>query len=167
MHRRALFVFSLLLFIFPSVSLMAQARFAVYGTGGGEKPGIVNGNSWGPSATVGLYVGLLNAGPVAISADGRAELASSIKGGFVGPRLALRLPGLPLKPYVEALIGGSSYPNLPNGLPLKRGIAGRFVAGVDTTILPHIDWRVVDFSYGITTASPRAASLTTGLVVRF
>jgi hypothetical protein len=156
-----------LLLSFTSTYLNAQAKLAVYGTVGGEKPGIVNGNGWSTSGIVGLYVGIFNFGPVAITADGRAELASTIKSGLVGPRIALHLPVMPLKPYVEALIGGSSYPNLPNGLPVKSKFAGRFIAGVDTTILPRIDWRVVDFGYGITTANPRAVTLTTGLVLRF
>jgi hypothetical protein len=156
-----------LLLSFASTYLNAQAKLAVYGTVGGEKPGIVNGNGWSTSGIVGLYVGLFNFGPVAISADGRAELASTIKSGLVGPRIALHLPVMPLKPYVEVLVGGSSYPNLPNGLPVKSKFAGRFVAGIDTTILPHIDWRMVDFGYGITAASPRAATLTTGIVLRF
>jgi hypothetical protein len=152
---------------FASTYLNAQAKLAVYGTVGGEKPGIVNANGWSTAGTAGLYVGLFNFGPVAISADGRAELASTIKSGLVGPRIALHLPVMPLKPYVEVLVGGSTYPNLPNGIPLKSRFAGRFVAGVDTTILPRIDWRIVDFGYGITAANPRAATLTTGVVVRF
>ena len=156
-----------LLLSFASTYLNAQAKLAVYGTVGGENRGVVNANGWETSGIVGLYVGLLNFGPVAISVDGRGELASSIKSGLVGPRIALHLPVMPLKPYVEALVGGSTYPNLPNGLPLKSRFAGRFVAGLDTTILPRIDWRVIDFGYGITAANPRAATLTTGLVVRF
>jgi hypothetical protein len=150
-----------------STGLHAQAKLAVYGTVGGEKPGIVNDNGWGTAGTFGLYVGVANLGPLALSVDGRGDLASKVKSGLVGPRLALHLPVVPLKPYVEALIGRSSYPNLPNGLPLKSKLTGRFVAGVDTAILPRIDWRIVDFSYGITAATPRAESLTTGLVLRF
>jgi hypothetical protein len=165
MKKTSLSLLTVILVTLLTARLNAQAKLAVYGTVGGEKPGIPN--DWGTAGTVGLYVGVANLGPLALSVDGRADLASKIKSGFVGPRLALHLPVFPLKPYVEALIGGSSYPNLPNGLPLKSKLTGRFVAGVDTTILPRIDWRIVDFSYGITAATPRAMSLTTGVVLRF
>ncbi|MEO6804629.1 MAG: hypothetical protein ABI286_00090 [Edaphobacter sp.] len=166
MTKRCLQILPLILIaILTSTNLHAQAKLAVYGTVGGEKPGVPN--EWGTAGTVGLYVGVVKLGPLALSVDGRADLASKIKSGLVGPRLALHLPAFPLKPYVEVLIGRSSYPNLPNGLPLSSKFVGRGVVGVDTTILPRIDWRVVEFTYGITTATPRAMSLTTGLVLRF
>ena len=48
----------------------------------------------------------------------------------------------------------------------------RWVGGIDTTILPRVDWRIADYSYsggGITqgniTRHPQ--SLTTGIVLRF
>ena len=165
MKKIALALLTSAILSLSSTGLHAQAKLAVYGTVGGEKPGIPN--DWGTAGTFGLYVGVAHLGPLALSVDGRADLASKIKSGFVGPRLAVHLPVVPLKPYVEALIGRSSYPNLPNGLPLKSKLTGRFVAGVDTAILPRIDWRIVDFSYGITAATPRAMSLTTGVVLRF
>jgi hypothetical protein len=158
---------AVILLSFVSTHLQAQAKIAIYGTVGGEKPGIINGNSWGIAGTVGLYLGVVNPGPLALSVDARADLASNIKSGFAGPRLALRLPALPLKPYVEALVGWSGYPSLPDGLPVATKFTSRAVAGLDTTILPHIDWRVIDFTYGITAATPHASSITSGLVVRF
>ena len=41
--------------------------------------------------------------------------------------------------------------------------------GLDTTILPHIDWRVADFSYAINTSAngTHAKTLSSGLVIRF
>jgi hypothetical protein len=167
MEKTGLSLLTVILVTLLTARLNAQARLAVYGTVGGEKPGIVNDNGWNTSGTVGLYVGVANFGPVALAADGRGEFSSKIKSGLVGPRIALHLPVFPLKPYVEALIGGSSYPNTSAGLPIKSRFAGRFVAGIDTAVLPHIDWRIVDFTYGITTADPRAESLTTGVVLRF
>jgi hypothetical protein len=167
MSLKQLSILPCLILSLLSTPLHAQAKLAVYGTVGGEQPGIVNANNWGTAGTVGLYVGVVNFGPLALSVDGRADLASKIKSGFVGPRIALHPPIFPLKPYVEVLIGKSFFPNLPNGFPMKSRFAGRVVAGVDTTILPRVDWRVVDFTYGITSATPRAKSLTTGIVVRF
>jgi hypothetical protein len=160
-------ILPLLLSLFVTANLHAQAKLAIYGTVGGEKPGILNANDWVTAGTIGLYVGAAKLGPLAISVDGRGEFSSKIKSGLVGPRLALHLPLFPIKPYVEVLIGGSSYPNTPNGLPISSRFVGRLGAGADATILPHVDWRIVDFTYGITSANPRAESLTTGLVLRF
>jgi len=41
------------------------------------------------------------------------------------------------------------------------------VGGLDTTILPHVDWRVIEFAYSAATGSPVNAKIfTTGLVLR-
>lgn len=147
-------------------ALHAQAKLAIYGTVGGENSGVYN--RWGTAGTVGLYVGAANLGPIALAVDARADLSSDIKSGFIGPRLALHLPVFPLKPYVELLGGRSSYRATSAGLQPAAGFAGRYVLGVDTTILPRIDWRVIDFSGGISHSSRgQAKTVSTGLVVRF
>lgn len=154
-----------------TTNLRAQAKIAIYGTVGGEKSQVDNAG-WTTAGTFGLYYGLLNAGPIAISVDARGDLSSNINSGLFGPRAALHLPFFPLKPYVELLGGFSSYNTQPNGAKNTTSANYRWVGGIDTTILPHLDWRIVDYSYsggGITqgniTRHPQ--SLTTGLVIRF
>jgi hypothetical protein len=95
---------------------------------------------------------------------------SSLVSGLVGPRLVLRPHILPVMPYVEALAGAghASY-----GPPTAR-IDGtkfeyQFLGGIDLTVLPRIDWRVIEFSYGglsglNTSFNPKTFS--TGIVVR-
>jgi hypothetical protein len=165
MNRRPLFTFPLLLLSLITATLNAQAKFAIYGTGGGEKSGVVN-EGWTTAATFGFYYGLYHVGPVALSADARADVSSNIKSGLIGPRFAFHIPAIPLKPYAEALIGGSTYPTLPSGITIPNKLTGRIVGGIDTTILPHIDWRMIDYSYGLNKGQ-HTQTITSGLVVRF
>jgi hypothetical protein len=165
MSRRVLWTLPLLLVALSSVNLHAQARFAIYGTGGGEKSGLPN-DDWNAVGTFGFYYGLLHAAILDISVDARGDLSSNIKSGFVGPRVAVKLPVIPIKPYGEFILGVSTY-SAPARLP--NDFAYRFVVGLDTTILPHIDWRVADFSYAINNSAngTHAKTLSSGLVVRF
>lgn len=170
MNRRIQFTFFLLLFSLTTASLHAQAKLAIYGTVGGEKTQI-NHEPWTVAGTFGLYYGLARLGPIALSADVRGDLSRNINSGLVGPRVALTLPYFPIKPYLELLGGVSSY-NLQDNGP-KNYTSGnyRWVGGIDTAVLPHIDWRI-DYSYsggGITQANitRHPQSLTSGLVIRF
>ncbi len=166
--RRSLLPLSLLLLVFTSTNLNAQAKFAIYGSGGAERIGIVN-NNWNPAGIVGLYFGVANLGPLALAADARADLSTDATSGLFGPRLALHFPYFPIKPYAEFLFGFSHYTNFGSSSRNATSFAYRGVAGIDTTILPHIDWRIIDFSDGRITDvnSPGNISLTTGIVVRF
>ena len=166
MNRRILFTL-LPLLVLSTSTLHAQAKFAIYGTGGGEKTGIVNQNDWNTAATFGFYYGIYHVGPLDLSADARADLSSNIKSGLLGPRLAFHLPIIAVKPYAEVLVGGSTYPNTPSGLSISNKIVGRVVGGVDTAILPHLDWRMIDYSYGLNSAASHQQTISTGLVLRF
>jgi hypothetical protein len=167
MNRRVLWTLPLLLVALCSVNIHAQARFAIYGTGGGEKNGLPN-DDWHGAGTFGFYYGLLHAAIFDISVDARGDLSSNIKSGFLGPRVAVKLPVIPLKPYGEFIFGVSTY-STPAHLPIPNDFAYRYVVGLDTTILPHIDWRVADFSYAINNSATgtHAKTLSSGLVIRF
>jgi hypothetical protein len=159
MIRRSLWTLPLVLLSLYATNLHAQAKFAIYATGGGEKSGLAN-QGWTTAGTFGFYYGLYHVGPLSLSADARADLSSNVKSGFLGPRLAFSIPGIPIKPYAEILVGGSTYP------VLDSRIVTRIVGGIDTTILPHIDWRLIDYSYGLN-QNDHAQTISTGLVVRF
>ena len=165
---RRLWTLPLLLLSLCTATLHAQARLAIYGTFGGEKSGLPN-EGWSTAGTFGLYVGLVDLRPLAFSVDARADLSSNINSVLVGPRLALHFPALPLKPYAEILIGGSTYARLPDGLKDSGQFASRAVFGADSTLLPHVDWRVLDFSYGLNQSAngTHQKTLSTGLVLRF
>ncbi len=148
-----------LFLVLTTAALHAQARLAIYGTVGGES---VAHQSWTTAGTLGAYVGVNGAGPLALAIDARADLSSNLKSGLFGPRLAIHPPVFPIKPYIELLVGGSG---VKNG---STQFAARYVLGADTTILPRVDWRVIDFSAGLNNidgSHPRTIS--TGLVLRF
>jgi hypothetical protein len=163
MKRRVLFILPVLLLSLITATLHAQARFAIYGTAGTERSGLPN-TTWKLGGTFGFYYGFYHIGLLDISADARGELSHDINSGFLGPRVAVKIPVVPLKPYGELIFGVSTYPSTIND-----DFAYRYVVGLDATIIPHLDWRVVDFSYGINRPanSDHAKTLTSGLVIRF
>lgn len=167
MTKRCLPILPLVVILLFSTNLDAQARFAIYGTGGGEKSGLPN-QDWTGAGTFGFYYGLLHAAIFDISVDARGDLSSDIKSGFLGPRVAVKLPVVPIKPYGEFIFGVSTY-STPAHLPVPNDFAYRYVLGLDTTILPHVDWRVADFSYAINNSAngTHAKTLSSGLVIRF
>ena len=160
--------FPLLLLAIVTTNLNAQAKLAIYGSVGTERSGLPY-NPWKLAGTFGLYYGLFDLGPIHLSVDGRGDISSAIHSGLGGPRLAIKLPAIPIKPYGEILFGVSSYPQTSGSPHYSNDFAYRYVVGIDSTILPHIDWRVVDFSYGINNSDNggHAESITSGLVLRF
>jgi hypothetical protein len=170
MTKRLLPLLPLVLVAIVNTSLHAQAKFAIYGTAGGEKTG-VNQEPWTLAGTFGAYYGIVRLGPIALSIDGRGDLSRNMNSALFGPRAAVALPYFPVKPYIEVVGGVSNY-NLQDDGP-KDITTGtyRWVAGLDTTIFPHTDWRV-DYSFsgagidelGITR---HPQSLTSGIVIRF
>jgi hypothetical protein len=165
MSRRLL---PLLLLVLLCPLLHAQARLAIYGTVGGETTGLGN-EGWSTAGTVGAYHDFAGGGPISLAFDGRADLSTNVNSFLFGPRLAVHAPAFPIKPYGEFLVGASWY--RPPGGTTKGSsdFIYRWVGGIDSAILPHVDWRVFDFSYGggISNATVHQKSLTTGLVVRF
>jgi opacity protein-like surface antigen len=170
MKKRLRHLLPLVLVAIVTPNLHAQAKFAIYGTAGGEKTD-VNHESWTLAETFGAYYGIARLGPIALSIDGRGDLSRNMNSALFGPRAAVALPYFPIKPYVEVVGGVSNYNLQDNGSKNITDGTYRWVAGLDTTILPHIDWRI-DYSYsgaGIdelgVTRHPQ--SLTSGIVIRF
>ena len=167
MNRRVFFTLPLLLLSLLPHTLHAQARLAIYGAVGGEQSGLRN-QPWTLAENAGFYVGLNQRGPLRLSIDARADLSSNANSGLLGPRLALRFPALPVKPYAEILIGFVDFSRTTAGLKAPNQFSPRAVFGADTSILPHLDWRIADFSYALNNSSngDQAKTLSTGLVFR-
>jgi hypothetical protein len=161
------------LFLFCCLPSLAIAQTGVYVDFSAAKPNVAPRN-WLYGPTFGAYFDhghliFLSTG-LDIRGSDLSSGSSSLVSGLVGPRLVLRPHILPLMPYVEALAGAghASYG------PATARIDGtkfeyQFLGGVDLTILPRIDWRVVEFSYGgfsglNTSFNPKTIS--TGIVVR-
>ena len=152
---------------------------AIYGEFTGGKVSAAN-TDWMYGPTIGLYHdnGL---GLIALGYDVRgsflrrgdthgADSSESLNSVEVGVRAAVTPHVLPIKPYVEALVG---YGGLTVGQGVARESAShaayQFLGGVDLTFFPRLDWRVVEFSYGRLsglgdTYAPKTIS--TGLVFR-
>jgi hypothetical protein len=169
MSRRIVFL-PLLLLALCTATLHAQAKLAIYGTGGVEKTGLQH-SGWNTAGTFGFYFDLRHYGPLALSADVRGDISGNIYSGILGPRLAVKVPVFPIIPYGEFLVGGSSYSSRSNDVRDSSDFTYRVVVGADFTLIPHFDWRVVDYSYssGITqlNTSVHPKTVTTGFVVRF
>ena len=86
--------------------------------------------------------------------------------GAAGPRIAFKPPILPFRPYVEGLVGVANF-NDGSDSSSSTKLNYQVLGGIDTTILPHIDWRVFEFDYSAVTGNEVNAKIfSTGLVLR-
>lgn len=164
-HRKGVFLSALFTLLFAASS--ARSQVAAYA---GFSGGPVNGS--GVSAAYGPVVGVYAQSGHFILLGGDARGSFLSHNGFhyytgaVGPRLTLKPPVLPLRPYVEGLVGVASF-NSGSGTSSSTKLNYQALGGVDFTLLPHIDWRVIEFAYSGTSGSPVNAKIfTTGLVLR-
>lgn len=162
---------TILLFVAISITIFANhranAQTAVYaGFSGAAITTGANPSAYG--GLVGLYA---QSGHYAyFGGDFRGSFLSrngfSYYTGALGPRLALKPPVLPIRPYLEGLVGVASA-NSGRGTSNSNHLNYQVVAGVDWTLLPHIDWRVLDYAYSATSGGEVKASIfSTGLVLR-
>lgn len=163
----------LLLACFMGVALPGSAQtgvYAMFSASDFQTPNV--SRQYGP--TFGVYHDLWHLPVVHAGFDLRATLlgSGSTKAymGLIGPKLQLHPHVVPLMPYVEGLVGAGDV-QVGQGVAAidKTAVAYEGAIGVDWTILPRIDWRVVEFAAGgfsslNATISPR--TLSTGLVVR-
>lgn len=148
----------------------AFAQTAFYGMGTGAITGVANtGNVYG--ATAGAYFDkgtFINYG-----LDFRGTFLSDgsltqFDSGMGGLRLSVKPHIISLNPYGEVL-GGVVRANYGQGSAktTKTNFGYELAVGADFTVLPHIDWRVLEFSYTRVASggiSPKA--LSTGIVIR-
>ena len=172
-------------FLLLLASLPAMAQFGVYGEFSTTNLHTANEPQlYGP--TLGGYyhknfkhhLGLFSAGPdVRISflsgpGSGANAPMQSLTSVLVGPRLAFKIPVTPLHLYAEGLIGdGDSQLGEGASRNSSNRFESQFLGGVDLTLLPHVDWRVIELGDGELPASGGSASLdtttfSTGIVVR-
>lgn len=158
------------LFLLP---LAASAQLAVYADfSAGQLNTPDTGWSYGP--TFGAYYGkgfpLVNLG-----LDLRGSLlgtgsSNEVDSGQIGPRVAVHLPVVPLKPYVEGLVG-MGHASIRQTYASADGnyLEYSVVAGADLTILPRIDWRVAEYTYSRLPnllGGTDETSISTGIVLR-
>jgi hypothetical protein len=169
-------------------SIAAHAQIGVYGTFNSVRltassiGSSVQTTAWYGGAGAGIYYNFLHMGPIALGADLRGDLLTGnqqkYRSALFGLRLAANPPLLPIRPYVQASVGagGASHSGL-NGVGTIYSEKFQYLVagGVDYTLVPHVDFRVVEVGYGRMTGissggtvpTSTLVSVSTGLVVRF
>ena len=167
-HRRTHFFSLFLLAVLAIASSALHAQIGVYGTLSGASfsnapKDLGYGGIVGAYKTTGHVIGTgLDLRGTFVGRDGFRYNTYAI-----GPRISFRPRVLPLTPYVEGLIGLANYNNGKN-TSSSNHFNYQILGGLDATILPHIDWRLIDVGYSSTTASQsiRTVTYSTGLVIR-
>ncbi len=158
-------------------ALPAGAQVAIYGEFSAANFNVPNvGYQYG--STFGLYYDKYKIPFFKLGLDGRGTVVgggsdgASVRSGLGGPRVSFKLPVIPFRPYVEGLVGAASaHAGAPGSAAYYSATKFEYngVAGLDYTVLPFIDWRVFEFSYGGLSSfngsfNPRV--LSTGIVFR-
>lgn len=133
--------------------------------------------NWPFGPTFGFYNDFAHVGPIYLGSDTRLEFA---RGSYAsntllfGLRLAAKPPVFPLKPYIQASLGIAHF-NKTSDTASSTNMEYRIAGGVDYTLLPHVDWRVIEvgggslFDYSIGSGTHQGNSLytySTGIVFR-
>src|ERR1700760_4310214 len=165
-------LFALLLFAIGIPA--AQAQTAVYGQfSAAHFNNIPVANEWGYGGGFGLYSDFQKIPFGKVGVDVRMQFVrpadnTTLFSGLVGPRIALHPKVVPLNPYAEFLFGGGHF-TYGNNSPSTTQFDWRATGGLDKTVLPRLDWRVIEVSYGqLNTFSGHlhVVTLTTGIVLR-
>ncbi len=157
-----------LTFLLVCISVHAQTGIYALATGA-RLGGLYDETIYGP--TVGVYFDEWHAGLVSLGIDARGQFlggggSTRLIGGVAGPRVAFTPHVLPIKPYVEGVVG-AGYVEAGGGS--STNVEYSLLGGLDFTFFPHVDWRVVEFSYGglsFLDGTLHPKSLSTGLVFR-
>ena len=177
MHRTAtrstqlLFtLFALVLFGIPA----ARAQTGLYGEAGASKLNFPT-DQWTPAGTFGIYSDFAKVPPVRFGADLRFSVLrpadnTTLFSILIGPRVSFHPHVVPLTVYAEGLIGSGRY-SFGNNVGPRNRLEFQAVGGVDHALVPHLDWRVIEFSYaGLSTHEQptlHPMTLSSGIVLRF
>jgi hypothetical protein len=165
-------LFALLLFAVGIPA--AQAQTAIYGQFSASHYNLPITDEWGYGGGFGIYSDFYKVPFGKVGGDLRFQFsrpASNITlfSTLVGPRISMHPHVVPLNPYAEFLFGAGHF-TYGNNSPSTTQFDWRAIGGVDKTLVPHLDWRVIEVSYGqLNTYSGRLRPITlsTGIVLRF
>jgi hypothetical protein len=165
----------LTLSFFALSPLTLHAQLGLYGDFTVQNLGVPNNNGYDLyGGTFGAYLASGRFAVLSVGIDLRGSFArgggTSFDSGAIGPRIGLNLHVIPIHPYVEAT-AGVGHIALVGGEPdSATKFEYQFLGGVDFTILPRVDWRIAEFSYGglsvLNSSSFHPKSLSTGIVLR-
>ncbi len=154
-------------------SLYAKAQVGLYADFSAAKANVPRSN-WIYGPTFGAYFDRGHLLFLSTGLDARGAILGSgvntLDSGLFGPRLVFRPHVLPIQPYVEALVGLGRAGYYQGSTPTTvTKFQYQFLGGIDWTILPRIDWRVAEFSYGGLSglgSSFNPKTISTGIVLR-
>ena len=156
-----------------AVTIAAQAQTGLYVEFGGSKVDAPS-NQWVYGPTFGVYHDFYSIPTIHLGADLRGSVlgisqTTTLTSGEIGPRVSIHPHVLPFMPYLEAL-GGIGYYDFGAGPgSSSTQFEYQFLAGIDHTLIPRLDWRVVEFSYGglsVFNGTLHPKTISTGLVLR-
>jgi hypothetical protein len=161
-----------LIFTALAFTTTASAQTGLYIEYGGSKVDSPS-DQWVYGPTFGLYHDFFSVPLVHLGGDIRGSVlgvtsTTTVTSGMIGPRVSGHPRVIPLMPYLEAL-GGIGHYDFGANQPSNTQFEYQFLAGIDLTVLPRIDWRVVEFSYGGLSAfngTLHPKTLSTGVVLR-
>ena len=164
----------LALLLFATATPPVQAQTGVYGQfSAAHFNDIPNTNTWGYGGGFGLYSDFLKVPFGKVGGDIRFQWVrpadnTTLFSALLGPRVSFHVPAVPLRPYAEIIFGPGHF-SYGNNAPSTTQFDFRAIGGLDKTVLPHLDWRVIEVSYGqLNTYSGRLRPVTfsTGIVLR-
>jgi hypothetical protein len=166
---RMLFIMLSAAFAAATVASAQTGLYAEYGASEVDAPG----GNWIHGPTFGLYHDFYSIPLIHFGADLRGSLLgisqnTQLYSGEIGPRVSIHPHVLPLMPYAEGVFGIGHY-DFGEGRGSDNQFEYQFLGGVDLTFFPHLDWRVIEFSYGgLSTLNGdlHPKTLSTGLVLR-
>lgn len=167
LHRPLLAVLFALVFV-SGATCNAKAQAAVYAGFSGASVS----NSSATASAFGPMFGVYAQSGRYISLGGDVRGSFLTRNGFnyftgaAGPRIAVKPAILPFRPYAEGLVGVANFRD-GNGASSNTKLNYQVLGGIDMTILPHVDWRVIEFDYSAVSGNPVNAKIfSTGLVLR-
>jgi hypothetical protein len=167
----------------------SQAQIGIYATFAGDRrhvtdvlssPPVGSDNTdtaWPYGTTIGLYDDFAKFGPIRFGSDLRGEFVHgsyTSNTGLFGLRLALKTSALPIRPYIQGSAGVAHFGSTASNAS-STNLEYRIAGGLDYTLLPHLDWRVievgrgslVDYSFGSGVNQTNSLyTFSTGLVFR-
>jgi hypothetical protein len=160
-----------------SAATPAMAQTALYGAFSAthvNNAGVADG-TWLYGPTFGMYRDTSHTTPVHLGYDVRASFVGgggvSMQDLLLSPRISLHMRMIPLSPYAQ--IGGGitrvSQTGTPSTTTTNTEFEYQILGGVDWTLLPHVQWRVLEYSYGSVSgmgASFNPKSISSGVVFR-
>lgn len=169
--KRLRWVFLPLLLLF---SIAATAQIGLYGQFSASKLNAPD-TGWIYGPTIGVYFASQHFAFLSTGLDVRGSLLGDadhtvLNSALGGVRLGFKPHVIPIQPYVEGL-AGVGYIEAGQGLAYiaETKFEYQLLGGLDLTVLPRIDWRLVEFSYGKLSGldsdfDPKTISM--GIVVR-